>query len=255
LCQHLHGWAKHTSGVNKKEKKEVLDNLDKLDKRVESTLLTPSLVDFKQCLQSHLSQHLREEEIKLYQRSKAKNLMDGDSNTKYFHLLANGKHRKIRIFQMQDKEDKDKQIFGDIDLKKHITSYYKGLFGPPHEDSFRLDESRGDDIPQVTVEENRILVEEIMEEEVRKALFQMEHNKTSGPDGFLVEFYQTFRHLIKSDMMALFHEFHQGTLPLYSLNFGMIILFTEMHRGDKNSAIPSNLFVEHKLQNIHKDDH
>jgi hypothetical protein len=24
--------------------------------------------------------------------------------------------------------------------------------------------------------------------------------------------------------MFLFHEFHQGSLPLYSLNFGMIIL-------------------------------
>jgi hypothetical protein len=24
--------------------------------------------------------------------------------------------------------------------------------------------------------------------------------------------------------MAIFHEFHQGSLPLYSLNFGMIIL-------------------------------
>jgi hypothetical protein len=31
-----------------------------------------------------------------------------------------------------------------------------------------------------------------MENEVRKALFQMEHNKAPGPDGFLSEFYQTF---------------------------------------------------------------
>jgi hypothetical protein len=26
------------------------------------------------------------------------------------------------------------------------------------------------------------------------------------------------------DLMALFHEFHRGMLPMYSLNFGMIIL-------------------------------
>jgi hypothetical protein len=34
-------------------------------------------------------------------------------------------------------------------------------------------------------EENMILVEEFIEEEVKKALFQMEHNKSLGPDGFL----------------------------------------------------------------------
>jgi hypothetical protein len=52
----------------------------------------------------------------------------------------------------------------------------------------------------------------------------MEHNKSPGPDGFLAEFYQMLWELIKKDLMALFHEFHQGSLPLYSLNFGTIIL-------------------------------
>jgi hypothetical protein len=59
----------------------------------------PSEVDLKQCLQNGLRQLLREEEIKWYQCSKAKNLLDGDSNTKYFHFLANGRHRKTRILQ------------------------------------------------------------------------------------------------------------------------------------------------------------
>jgi hypothetical protein len=40
LCQHLRGWAKHTSGVNKKEK-ELLDKLDSLDKKAETSLLSP----------------------------------------------------------------------------------------------------------------------------------------------------------------------------------------------------------------------
>jgi hypothetical protein len=52
----------------------------------------------------------------------------------------------------------------------------------------------------------------------------MEHNKASGPDGFPTEFYQVFWDLIKNDLMTLFSEFHKGNLPLYSLNFGTIIL-------------------------------
>jgi hypothetical protein len=30
-----------------------------------------------------------------------KELLEGDSNIKYFHLVANGKYRKSRIFQLQ----------------------------------------------------------------------------------------------------------------------------------------------------------
>jgi hypothetical protein len=52
----------------------------------------------------------------------------------------------------------------------------------------------------------------------------MEHNKAPRPDGFPVEFYQACWEIIKNDLMDLFREFHNGDLPLYSLNFGTIIL-------------------------------
>jgi hypothetical protein len=52
----------------------------------------------------------------------------------------------------------------------------------------------------------------------------MEHNKALGPDGFPVDFYQVFWSTIKDDLVALFQDFHRGDRPLYSLNFGTIIL-------------------------------
>jgi hypothetical protein len=39
------------------------------------------------------------------------------------------------------------------------------------------------------MEENSLLPSPYSEEEVRKAVFQMEHNKAPGPDGFPAEFY------------------------------------------------------------------
>jgi hypothetical protein len=130
---------------------------------------------------------LREEEIKWYQRVKVKDLLEGDSNTKYFQLVANGKHRKTRFFQLQHE---DTIIEGDQALKEYITLYYKDLFGPPNPTSFSLDEGRVDDIEQVSQEENESLVRPFMVQEVQEAIFQMEHNKASGPDGFPIEFYQ-----------------------------------------------------------------
>jgi hypothetical protein len=156
------------SGVNKKEKKDLLDKLDSLDKKVETTVLTPQEVDLKQSLNTSLSELLREEEIKWHQRSMAKHLLEGDGNTKYFHLLANGRHRKTRIYQLQEG---DNLIHGDNESKQHITRYYKGLFGRLEESSVRLDPSHMDDIPQVTANENRILVEDFTEDEVKKAVF------------------------------------------------------------------------------------
>jgi hypothetical protein len=64
-----------------------------------------------------------------------------------------------------------------------------------------LDDTRTDDIPQVSNEENDLLTAEYSKEEVRKAIFQMEHNKAPGPYGFPVEFYQTFWDTIKGDCL------------------------------------------------------
>jgi hypothetical protein len=78
------------------------------------------------------------------------------------------------------------------DRKTHITQFYKGLFGEPEQSSFTLDADRSDDISQVTGEENAILTAPFSENEIKVAIFQMEHNKAPGPDGFPMEFYQKF---------------------------------------------------------------
>jgi hypothetical protein len=69
--------------------------------------------------------------------------LEGDSNTKYFHLIASRKYRKTRIFQLQHE---DTVIEGEQALKEYITFYYKDLFRPPKISSFSLDESRVENI-------------------------------------------------------------------------------------------------------------
>jgi hypothetical protein len=103
---------------------------------------------------------LREEEIKWYQRSKSNNLLQGDSNTKYFHLVANGKRRKSRIFQL---ENDDCIIKGEEPLESYIRDYYKDLCGPLDNGQFSLDENKCDDIVQITPEENEKITSVIKE--------------------------------------------------------------------------------------------
>jgi len=163
--------------------------LDQLDKKSKNERFEGWEIDLKQTLKTRLVQLLREEGIKWYQRGKTTKILQGDMNTKYFHLIANGKHRKTRIFQLEDGE---KIIKGDDELKKYITEYCRGLFGPSDASLLNLDESRRDDIPQVSVAEKQGLIASFSFEEVREAVFQMEHNKAPGPDGFPAKFHQVF---------------------------------------------------------------
>jgi hypothetical protein len=94
---------------------------------------------------------LKDEEIKWYQRDKVKDLLEDDSNTKYFQFVANGKHRKIRIYQLLDSGHII--ISGDTDLEKHITIYYTGFSRPSKKTQFSVDENRREDIPHVSQRE------------------------------------------------------------------------------------------------------
>ena len=65
-------------------------------------------------------------------------ILVGHSNRRYFHNVANGRHRKKLIHSLiQD----DGMIEGHKQLKSYITKYYKGLFMAAEEGNFSMDES------------------------------------------------------------------------------------------------------------------
>ncbi|CAN6182020.1 unnamed protein product [Urochloa humidicola] len=228
--RYLRGWARNIVSQDRKKKYELLNTIDALDIQAETRLLLPHEIELRNHLKGQLTKLLREEEIYWLQRSKATKLLQGDANTKYFQLVANGRHRKTRIVQLEQEEG---VIVGDANLKSYITEYYKQLFGPHESNSFTMDETMRDDIPQVSREENEVLMAPFSEIEIRTAIFQMEHNKAPGPDGFPAEFYQFFWEVIRSDLLALFHEFHEGRLPIHSLNFGVITLLPKREEAIK----------------------
>ena len=192
--------------------------------------LSDQEINYKHYLKERLVLLLREEEIKWYERAKVKTLLEGDDNTRFFHLVANGRHQKQHIYKLENDQG---VVIGDDQLKKHITQFYKNFFVTPDVSEITLMENQILDIPQVSQEENDVLISEFTKTEVKDVVFQMEHNKAPGPDGFPVEFYQVFWNLIKDDLMALFTDFHKEDLNLYSLNFGIITLIPKIHEATK----------------------
>ena len=144
LRKFLRGWARHTAGILKKEKLRLSSIIDDLEALAEIRALSDLELEIKSQLNAKLARMLREEELKWYQHSKSQFILKGDSNTRYFHGVANGRHRKKLIHSLHQEEG---TIEGHEQLKSYITNYYKNLFGTPEEGNFSMDESRIDDIP------------------------------------------------------------------------------------------------------------
>lgn len=92
LRQDLKGWNINVLGFYKKVKQELLSVIDNLDKKCEQFGLNIEDRFLKQTCKAQLHTLLREEELKWYQRSKEKDLLEGDNNTKYFQLKASGRN-------------------------------------------------------------------------------------------------------------------------------------------------------------------
>ena len=89
------------------------------------------------------------------------------------------------------------------------------------------------DEEKLTEEDNLILTSESTEEEVKKALFSMESNKAPDPDNIPMEFYKHCWEFVKNDIMHLFKAFHNNTLDVARLNYGVITLIPKMNGAKK----------------------
>jgi hypothetical protein len=148
------------SSLYKKERDRLLLLIDTLDKKAESIPLTDYERGQLKDANMTLAKLRRDEESKWAQRAKVKHIQEGGDNTKYFHLIANGKHRRKKIFQLEQDEE---TIVGQENLKVYITEYYKNLFGAPVPNHFSMSESDKADIPQLSEEENKILTADFTE--------------------------------------------------------------------------------------------
>jgi hypothetical protein len=86
------------------------------------------------------------------------------TTTHKIHIVANGKNRKLRIFQLEEGD----QISRRNELvKSYIMNYYKILFGPSDSGQFSLDNDRQSDILQILRDDNEKLTTVFIEQEVK----------------------------------------------------------------------------------------
>lgn len=156
--------------------------------------LSPKEKELKLVLDTNLKKLLRYEEFNWGQRASEKDLLEGGGNTQYFQIKASRRKKKNHIIVLL----KDGVEFkGHDDLVKHITDFYKDLFGPTEIIYIKLEYHI---CKKFTGEDRAFLTKNFTLEEIKEVVFGMKHYTAVGYDGLPIEFYQFFWYYTKFDL-------------------------------------------------------
>ena len=106
-------------------------------------------------------------------------------------------------------------------ITEEILLYFEKLYSSHTEESWRVE---GLNWSPISKESASRLDSPFTEEEIYKAIFQLDKNKTSSPDGFTIAVFQDFWDLIKEDLVRVFVEFHSSGIINQSTNVFIVLL-------------------------------
>ncbi|WVZ86057.1 hypothetical protein U9M48_032900 [Paspalum notatum var. saurae] len=137
------------------------------------------------------------------QRARVRQIAEGDANTRFFHLVARGRKRKIYIPNLMS-DGCTTTTFPD--MKRVLHNHFLAVFAS-------------------------------MPEEVWCAIKDMPSDRAPGPDGFTGAFYKAAWPVIKPAIMEALRRFHAGFGEGFEkLNNGLIVLLPKKedaaHPGD-----------------------
>jgi mannosylglycoprotein endo-beta-mannosidase len=127
LRNFLKGWGRNVRGEYRRRKEELMQQIIEADveESVGMNLQGEQLCKRYQ-LEAEVERLMEAEEVYWQQRGGEKWTLEGDGNTKFFHLVANGRRRKNLILSL---EHDGVNVVEPEQIQKIIYDYYKTLFG------------------------------------------------------------------------------------------------------------------------------
>jgi hypothetical protein len=139
----------------------------------------------------------REEEWHL--KSRCMWLKSGDENTKFFQAYAKGRRMTNTIWSLTDPLGNKASSFQD--MAQLSTLHFKNLFKEEAHPQIETILGIIRPFPRIAKEEdNRELMKEVQEEELKEIIFSFEKDKSSSPDGWYMDFFMGLYDLIGKDI-------------------------------------------------------
>ncbi|WRX16202.1 Reverse transcriptase domain - like 10 [Theobroma cacao] len=220
LKKALKGWNKYVFG-------DIFSNLRAAEKQAEESEKrfqedqSPANRESMHLSYARLNHLLSVEEAYWQQKSGVKWLVEGENNTRFFHMRVQKKRMKNYIFRI---ENNDGSIVEDQKLlKSTAVDYFANLLQADSSDNTKFNASL---IPcLLTDHDNDLLCAVPTMSEVKEAVFGIDKDSVAGPDGFSSLFYQHCWSIIANDLLYAVKDFFRGArLPKGVTSTTLILL-------------------------------
>jgi hypothetical protein len=206
------------------KKKELMARINGVQRTMQVEHNSGRLKRLEQKLQNELNDILHKEELMWFQRSRAKWLIDGDRNTRYYHLKTVNRRKKNNITMLKDSNG---NWVEDIDQIRHLVNeYYINLFDESIMSRawFQTNIS----FPPLELVTRNTLAAPISDEEVKNAVFKMPPWKAPGPDGFPTGFYQKSWEIVGGSVCNFVKEVWRNPGIIADVNYTDICLIPKV---------------------------
>jgi hypothetical protein len=224
----VRGWAANEVAALNKTKVNLAKEYNRLDEEAERTGLPAQGIKRLKEVADELGRIWALKEIKIRQRSRDRDILEGGRNTTYFQAIANQRSRKKRVYSLKGPNGLVEDQTG---MSKIAIDFYKNLFAVEKRENISLCTDFWEEGDRVTYEEREMLDAPFSEEEIKEVVFSSYADGAPGPDGPPFLFYHKFWDLLKGDLVALFEDFHKGVQDIYRLNCAMITLIPKVEEA------------------------
>ncbi|KAJ9561536.1 hypothetical protein OSB04_006696 [Centaurea solstitialis] len=184
-----------------------------------------------QALRGAYVQACRNEEQAARQRAKIRWLMEGDSNTKFFHQVVKEKrhvnhiHSVINLAGVYVYNQEVPDAFVD-----HLRSYLgeSDLSLDPCMDHYLFPN-------KLSIVDANHMIRPFSDDEIRKAMFSIGNDKAPGSDGYSSKFFKKAWEVVGPDIMVAIHNFFYRGRLAKSLNHTLICLLPKMPNATRVS--------------------
>nr|GFA65998.1 hypothetical protein [Tanacetum cinerariifolium] len=137
------------------------------------------------------------------QKTKNEWLNGGDSNSAYYHNVVKGRISKKSIHVMYD--DLENAYYRE-DVPALFVSYFSKFLGTC-DDVYEVEDVSTLNMKKLDAEKVVELIKPVTDEEIKDALFSIDVNKASGPDGYTLKFFKAAWSVVGKDTCSAIKEF------------------------------------------------